>query len=76
MTSTGDNREWRADPRTVEWVLSVIDEAQVGRDFIEQLKQRLTWLAHADPALVGEAAVECVLLRARMIATEARGARR
>ena len=53
------------------WAMSVIDEAQVGRDVIEQLKQRIPGLAEADPTLIGEAAVECALIRAHMLATEA-----
>ena len=71
MAGPQNDRTWRPDPRTVSWVLSVIDEAQVGRDFIEQLEQRIPGLATADPALIGEAAVECALIRAQMLTTEA-----
>jgi hypothetical protein len=71
MTATPFDPSWRPDPRTVSWVMSVIDEAAVGRDVIEQLRLLAPCLTSADPAVVGEAVVESALFRARRMAQDA-----
>jgi hypothetical protein len=71
VINAGDDTTWRPDPRTVGWVLSNIDESAVGRDVIEQLRRRIPALIDADAALLGEAAVECVLMRVHNMAIKA-----
>ncbi len=66
-----DNRFYRPDARSVGWVMSRIDEAAVGRDLIEQLRDSVPCLRDVDPDLIGGAAVECVLFRGVAMAQQA-----
>lgn len=71
MAHESDDR-WVPDPRTLEWVLAVIDEESVGRLVKAQLASAPHLLTDVTDAQLGEAAVECVIFRSIDMAREAR----
>jgi hypothetical protein len=64
---------WRPDEETIAWVMSNIDELAVGRGMIDQLRVRMPELASVDPALLGEAAVECAMFAGLNLVRRAKG---
>lgn len=63
-----DRHTWRPDDGTIGWLMSNIDEPAIGRAMIHQLSVKAPVVGDVDPAVLGEAAVECVLFMAlRMV---------
>lgn len=56
-------KPWTPDLETIAWGMAHLNERQIGEAIVDQLRTRAPEVSRLDPALLGEAAVECVLYR-------------